>query len=153
MISLSIHRMIWLMLRISLAGDDYISMLSAKPAKDRVVPISLVRNVDKTEQSLSSLKRISSGIVPLDGILSLVEHWQKEENELELCFAEFNQRNVGFVFLQGNEIKALVVHPATRRRGVGQRIVDILTSEIGQLTLPSELKGGLLQHLLDQNSS
>jgi ribosomal protein S18 acetylase RimI-like enzyme len=86
----------------------------------------------------------------MDGILTLIEHWQKEESDLELCFAEFNQRNVGFVFLRGNEIKALVVHPATRRRGVGQRIVDILALEIGQLTLPSELKGGVLQHLLDQ---
>jgi ribosomal protein S18 acetylase RimI-like enzyme len=140
------------MLRISLAGDDYISMLSAKPAKDRVVPISLIRNVNKTEQSLSSLKRISGGFDSMDGILPLVQQWQNQESELELCFGVFNQRNVGFVFLRGSEIKALVVHPATRRRGVGQRIIDLLTSEIGQLTLPSELKSGLLQHMLVQKS-
>jgi ribosomal protein S18 acetylase RimI-like enzyme len=128
-------------------------MLGAKPVKERVVPISLIRNVENTEQTLNSIKRISSGFDSIDGLESTVDSWRHTGSNLELCFAMFNERPVGFVILRGSEIKAFVVHPATRRRGVGRRIIDILSSNFGQIILSTDIESKILQRMLDNKSN
>jgi ribosomal protein S18 acetylase RimI-like enzyme len=56
-----------------------------------------------------------------------------------LWLAVFNERVVGFSIVSGMQIKAFAVHFATQRRGVGQRMAQLLNEKYESLRWPTEL--------------
>lgn len=50
--------------------------------------------------------------------------------------AHFNGQPVGLAVLAEQRLLTLVVHPATRQRGVGREFLRLIEQRIGTLTLP-----------------
>lgn len=89
-----------------------------------------MQRVDQYDHHIEqSIQRIIKDASALDPMLADLRRWQDQPSRGELWLAIFNERAVGLALLEGTELKALRVHPATRGRGVGQRMLSLLLSE------------------------
>lgn len=97
------------------------------------MPVTLNRKPSYDEQTVKALRRITQANISATELDELISDCKKPDADQQLVLAVFNERNVGCAFLKGPEIKALVVHPATRNRGVGERFLTLLAEQINGL--------------------
>lgn len=66
---------------------------------------------------------------------SALDSWLNKNKKWDLWVAEFNDRVVGYALIKDNTLKAIAVHPATRDRGVGTRMMSKLADKSAKLSL------------------
>jgi len=93
------------------------------------VPVSLRYVPEITGQVIDAVERIGQDLGPDSRVWATVQRWRLRPSDYDCYLAEFNTRIVAFALLQGNEIKALAVHRATRQRGIGQRLLSLLVAQ------------------------
>ncbi len=99
------------------------------------MPVTIQPANEKQEQIENSLAKILKDISADHDVLQTVNEWRQQPDSMSLWWAIFNERKVGFVLVDSKEIKALAVHPATRSRGVGQRMLDLIQIQYPTLKL------------------
>jgi hypothetical protein len=117
------------------------------------VPVTLIRDAHFDDESLVLVQRIVKDQSDTSVLIKTVKLWQASPTHYEFCKAIFNERLVGFALLQGNEIKAFAVHGATRDRGVGGRVLDLLLKQTPQLALSDIEPENRLKAMLDRRLS
>lgn len=112
------------------------------------MPVTLNRKPSYDELTVKALRRISQTSLTAAALDELIDQWQKPDSDQQLVLAVFNERNVGCAFIKGREIKAFVVHPATRNRGVGRRFLTLLAEQTDGLYCAEGLDCGFINQVL-----
>ncbi len=114
------------------------------------MPIFLRRATNTIDQNHRSLLRIVQDLSAENRLHEVVSQWHAIPEQYELWLAVFNDRNVGFALMQGNEIKGLAVHGATRKRGIGRRILTLLKQNYPSLTASAEIPDQIVSRLIGE---
>ena len=100
------------------------------------MPVYLEHTDPVLEQHRSAALRAINDLPEHHPVVQATQQWCQASSNYDFYRALFNERIVGYVLLQGNEINALAVHHATRSRGVGQRMLSELKRLNPQVRLP-----------------
>jgi hypothetical protein len=100
------------------------------------VPVYLHRISQVEDHHQAAARRVIKDLPAGHRATEATQTWLQHPANFTFYSALFNDRMVGFVLLQGNEIKTLVVHNATRKRGVGQRMVAEIRRQLPAIQLP-----------------
>ena len=96
------------------------------------MPVSLHRIERLDGDSEPALMRILKDLPADDALSTVFKQWQNSPNSYQVWFAKFNDRYAAAAVVKGSIIEALVVHPATRRRGMATRFVQLLMNEVSK---------------------
>jgi ribosomal protein S18 acetylase RimI-like enzyme len=104
------------------------------------VPVTIKPAKEQREEIQNSLASILKD-TPLDhSVWRIVQSFLNGQEDLQLWWAVFNDRIVGLIVINSTEIKALAVHPATRSRGIGRRMVALLKERFPALEIASQCR-------------
>lgn len=115
------------------------------------MPVSIHRIDRLDNDSERALMRILKDIPADHALSSRFQEWQNSPDNSKVWFAKFNDRFGAAALIRGDEIEAFVVHPATRRRGMAKRMIQLLLRENPGLTIDvtaskeAEWLGALIQ--------
>ncbi|TCS43084.1 acetyl-CoA sensor PanZ family protein [Reinekea marinisedimentorum] len=99
------------------------------------MPVILCQQSSSSDSLNNSLQEIVRDLPKKNPATKAVQRWPNSEKPVELWTAVFNERIVGFAFVSGCRLKAVAVHPITRNRGVGRRILSLLIENRPDLKL------------------
>ncbi len=114
------------------------------------MPVTIRQETTITPEVTHSVKRVLHDIPSTYYGHSVVQQWLDSSTTLELWVAVFNDRIIGFALMSGCEIKAFVVHGATRGRGVGKRMLILLAQKCGSINIQPSSPDTWLRHQLDR---
>lgn len=100
------------------------------------MPVTLQALNAPNERDLAELERLAAEQIDCPSYTRAWQSWQDDPTTVTLYVARFNERIVGAVLLAGGEIAGFAVRAATRRRGVGQRMLALV---LGQTSAPVSL--------------
>lgn len=100
------------------------------------MPVTLQALTSPDERDLAELERLAAEQLECPSYYRAWLSWQADPTSVMVYVARFNERIVGAVLLAGGEIAGFAVRAATRRRGVGQRMLGLV---LGQTSAPVSL--------------
>lgn len=115
------------------------------------MPISLTQLDPSDDLDMQALNRIMKDLPSLHPVRSAVQRWTDRVGNQQMYVAWFNARMVAFALLEGQKIRALTVHPATRRRGVAGRVVGLLLEQYPDLTVANDTVCEPIMRLVDEH--
>ncbi|WP_157954293.1 acetyl-CoA sensor PanZ family protein [Saccharospirillum mangrovi] len=93
------------------------------------MPVTLQALNAPDERDLAELERLAAEQLDCPSYCRAWQQWLADPTTVTLYVARFNERIVGAVLLAGGEIVGFAVRAATRRRGVGQRMLDLVLAQ------------------------
>lgn len=93
------------------------------------MPISLTKADTVSAVTAEALRSVIKDLPAEHNLTVALEHWLQSPAGKEMTLAWFNDRIVAFALLEGSQLLALAVHPATRRRGIARRMISLLQAD------------------------
>lgn len=99
------------------------------------MPVILCQQRESSDSLNVSLNAVVRDLPKENPAAKALKHWLNGKKSTSLWTAIFNERVVGFALVSERRLKAIAVHPATRGRGIGRRILTILVENQPSLKL------------------
>lgn len=113
------------------------------------MPVTMQYFATLTEEYEQSIDRIQADLSESHIAQVEFKNWLQSVGDSDLWLAFFNQRVVGYGLVSCGKLKAVAVHKATRRRGVGTRMVEILACRYPDISIENKAHLSWVKRLLD----
>lgn len=114
------------------------------------MPISLTQANAERDIDGTALKSVVKDLPPEHGAVVALESWLQSPQRSTMKLAWFNDRIVAFAIIEGEQLQALAVHPATRGRGIARRIMTLLLMEFPSMQLAHHQECAVLESMFAQ---
>lgn len=112
------------------------------------MPVSLHRLTTMGTSDQRAIERVLIEVPAEDSVRVLLPKCFVADEPYQLFLGLFNDRVVGVVLLENSTIEAFHVHPATRNRGVGRRMMALLAQQVSNLELAPDVRFTVLKSML-----
>ena len=102
------------------------------------VTISKISSIDP--KTLAACERILASIPESSALNSLWQQYLNKPDQYTLWLGWFNERVVGFLWLEDQCIQGFAVHLATQGRGVGSRMAQLINEHYPVAKWPTTLQ-------------